>query len=387
MISSPRLPSLRLARAAGAAGLVALALPVAAQAASSHGVVVSVTPKTHSVSLVNSAHTVQTLSYPSSVSGLRTGSEFVYTASGSAVKSGHVTGTASSFSFDATVASVKGKSVALTMPGGSHLTVSAQSTSGVLTGDTVAATEKRAGKSWNVTLKVLKKVASTAGLPSTPRITSAATITSIGANSLGLLLANGQSLTAALPASAVNYFTSNDVMRLCETATVVYQTAGGGALIDTGVSTSSAVALAQGTCSSDSDGEIDLVGNILSISSSTVTLSLPGGIQVSIPLAPGRDLQADENAGDLADVTYNPSSDTAFNVESSELYTTGVVTKVSPFSMTIKNAVTGASEVLPPDAAAYANINQGDTVGVVYWIDGGKPKADNISDLTTGASN
>jgi hypothetical protein len=55
--------------------------------------------------------------------------------------------------------------------------------------------------------------------------------------------------------------------------------------------------------------------------------------------------------------------------------------------MTIKNAVTGASEVLPPDAAAYANINQGDTVGVVYWIDGGKPKADNISDLTTGASN
>ena len=32
-------------------------------------------------------------------------------------------------------------------------------------------------------------------------------------------------------------------------------------------------------------------------------------------------------------------------------------------------------------------INKGDRVGVVYWIEGGKAKADNVSDLTTGASN
>jgi hypothetical protein len=393
MISSRLHSTRRLARATGVAGVVALALPFAAQAATSHAVVVSVNPGSHTVALVSAQKTVKTFSYSHSVSGLATGSELSYQAKGDTLKSGKVTGTASSFTFDGVVSSLKGNSVELSLPGAKHLTVSAASVAGIVDGDTVAATETRAGKGWSVSLKVLKSVGKKSPLPSTAKTSSAATVVSIGQSSLGLLLANGQTITAAVPASGITYFTSNSVMRLCETADVVYQTGGAtgavlDALVPTGISTSPALSLGSaGNCSSDSDGESDVIGTITSLSATVVNVTSLFGQSYSFPLAAGRDLQADENVGDLADVTFNPANDVAYNLESSELYMTGVVTSVAPETMTITNSVTGASTVLPAAAAAYINIVKGDTVGVDYWIDGGKPRADNVGDLSSGVSN
>jgi hypothetical protein len=217
-------------------------------------------------------------------------------------------------------------------------------------------------------------------------------VDAIGRSSIAFVESNGTSVVTTIPASAVKYFTSNSVLRLCETAVFAYQKTSKGTTLDTmipvGVSTASSVSLgSRGTCASTSDGEVDRVGLITALSPSSVTMFLLGAGTATFPLAPGRDLQSNEAVGDLADVTYNPSNDTAYNLETSELYMTGTVTKVSNHSITIRNSFSGLSETLAPDAAAYIKIRKGNVVGIDYYLDAGKPRADNVADLTNGVSN
>lgn len=367
---------------------LALGIPAAAQASTGRGVVL--TAGHSAVAVADAAGAVHSYRLSGREPSLRFGSLVSYRASGKSASDVRSLGTAKSFSFAAPVASQKGHTLELKV-GSGRLAVSAAHSVKVAPGDVVTVKEHRAGHAWSATVAVKKEATRTAP-PLGPATGASGIITAIGADSVQFLLSNGASLTAALPSDAVTYFTENRVMEPCETTSLVYSQSPTGPVLDslqpTGITTSPLVSLPSGgNCESTSDGESDVVGVITALSSSTVTFSLANGQQVTWALAPGRDLQADEGIGDLADVTYDPSNDVAYNLESSELYTTGIVTKVSYYSITITDAVTGQSETFPPDAAAYLNINKGDRVGIVYWIEGGKAKADNASDLTTGVSN
>ncbi len=371
-----------------AATAICMGIPAAAQASASRGVVV--TAGHGAVAVTNGAGTVSSYRLSGAERSLHFGTLVSYQASGKALTRVRSLGMAKTFTFDAPVASLKGRTLELTV-GHGHLAVKPSQSVKAAAGDVVAVKERHSGRSWSATVAV-KKAVTSSGPALGPITGTVATVTAIGTSSIQFLLPSGTTLTTTIPADAVTYFTENHVMEPCETTSIVYQESATGAvlasLIPTGITTSPAVALGGGgNCETNSDGEVDAVGTIIQLTPSNVTFALLNGSQVTWALAPGRDLQADEAIGDLADVTYEPSTETAYNLESSELYTTGVVTKISYWSMTVKDAVTGQSVVFPPDAAAYLNINKGDRVGVVYWIDGGKPEADNVSDLTTGFAN
>jgi hypothetical protein len=217
-------------------------------------------------------------------------------------------------------------------------------------------------------------------------------ITAINPSSIQFELGNGSSLTAALPAAAVTYFASSRVIRLCETAVLAYHQTSAGAVLDamtpTGVSTAATISLAGGgNCSTQSDGETDVVGTIVSISPSDVTVRLPVGGQAKFRLAPGRRLQNNQRVGDLVDVTYDAATRIAYDLEFSELYTSGTVLKVTTTWTTVKDAVTGATRKFVSGEASTAGINQRNKIGVVYYIHGGRTISDDIYDFSNRVNN
>jgi hypothetical protein len=286
----------------------------------------------------------------------------------------------------ATVVSASGHTLHLTV-GGRATTLSVSRLGKLVAGDLVGVTELRSGASWRASsVKVLRAV------PSGPLVTTSATITAISRSSITVLLPKGSSLTLGVPADAVHYFTLHRKLRPCDIASITYQALGRShalaSLTPVGVTTSPSVAVSGGgNCATHSDGESDAVGTITRLSAASVTLAVAGGGQRTWTLAPGRDLQSNEAVGTMADVTYDPVSGIAYDLESSELLTTGLVTKLSFTSITIRDLVTGKTTTFPADAAAYLNINRGDRVDIVYWINAGRPRGDNASDLTTGIAN
>jgi hypothetical protein len=294
--------------------------------------------------------------------------------------------------FRAVVASVLGDTVRLTLHSGQHLTVTPKRSPVINAGDTVLVTEKTlAHHATSVTISVLKKAPAVGPIVPT---TASGALVAIGTRSLTFLLSNGSTLTAAMPADAITYLTNNRKLPLCETATIAYHATPSGAVLDlltpTGITTSPAVSLGSfGNCTTHSDGEVDVVGTIAAISPLTVTLSLPGGGQFTVALAAGRDLATGEAVGNVVDVTFDPTSHIAYDLEDSELYTTGAVTALNSTTsvMTIRDTVSGNLETFPPSEANVFKVNVGDRVGVVYWVNHGTTRSDNVSDLTNGAVN
>jgi hypothetical protein len=223
-----------------------------------------------------------------------------------------------------------------------------------------------------------------------PHSTASGVVTSIGADSFTLQLPDGSTLTPALPAASLAYLNNNVDVSDCETMTVDYSQGASGSVFDafvpTGVSTDPISESLGDTCADESDGGIDVVGTITSLTSTSLSISIPGQASQAYAVDPSLDLIDSNEVGDLVDVMYSQNPDgslSAGSVDYVEAYTTGTVLAVdnTDGTLSVADATTGQTDTFGDGDASFSGITPGEDVGVDYYISGGQPQADDVEPL------
>jgi hypothetical protein len=403
-----------------------LALAPTALAAGSRGVVLLVKRRAHVAEVVTAGGVVHGYRLAPGAPRLGFGSRISFAVSNATLSAVRVAGkTVNRVSFQAVVTGVASDLVSVRLSDGTairvsptHRSGSTNSTSGRVSrphpadmprlsaGDAVLVTETRLRGGLTVTVRKLGRSGRGAGSGSgsngggpAPGATSGppagetaagGVIVETDAGSIKIQLPDGSTLSPALPAGALGYFTQNDDLSVCETVSIGYHPGAAGPelddLVPTGISTSAAISIAGGdTCAALSDGTGDVVGTITSIASASVTLDVPGIGSEAFALDPAAGLTDGNELGDLVDVTFDPAAgNPASDVEWSEAYATGTVTSVGANALKLEDAVTGLTETFAPADASFHGVSIGDRVGIVYWVSAGDPQADDVEQLAAG---
>jgi hypothetical protein len=224
-----------------------------------------------------------------------------------------------------------------------------------------------------------------------PEASGTGVITGTNGNSVNIELANGSTLSATLPDAAMTYAGDQGEINPCEGITLTYHQDAGGAVLDsftpTGITTSSAIPVdGGGTCATQSNGGLDVIGKIIRISKTGVTISASGRT-FSFPLDPTNLVGGGTRRGDIVDLTFDPSAQNlATNIQTTEAYVTGTVTRVSTRSLTLSTP-SGGRMTFAVGMGAFSRIHKRQRVGVLYWVNAGVPQADVVTDFSSGITN
>jgi hypothetical protein len=393
-----------------ALAVLALALPASGLAAS-HGVVLLVKRHAHVAEVVTAGGVVHGYRLAPGTPRLGFGSRISFAASNGSLNDVRLASKIiNRVSFQAVVTGAISGVVGVRLSDGTAIRVSPAHMPRLSAGDAVLVTEARRHGALTVRVRKLGGSGRGAGSGSgsgpgsdgggsTPGATSgppagetnaSGVVVETGADFIKVQLTDGSTVTPALPAGALSYFTQDQDLSVCETVSIGYHPGAAGPVLDsllpTGASTSAAVSVTGGgTCADNSDGGNDVVGTITQLTSATVTLEIPGIGSETFALDPAGGLTDGNGLGDLVDVTFdsggaNPASD----VEWSEAYATGTVTSVSADALKLVDAVTGQTESFAAADATFAGVSKGDRIGVVYWVSAGAPQADDVEQLPAG---
>jgi hypothetical protein len=227
-----------------------------------------------------------------------------------------------------------------------------------------------------------------------PRVTSSlGVIVGTSGNSVHVELPGGSMLNATLPAAVMTYMHNQGEINACEIVTLAFHPAARGDVLSSftpiAISTSPAIPVnGGGTCATQSDGGLDVVGPITQISKTSVTVATLGLGNKTFRLDPSTLVGGGNVVGDIVDLTFAPTGNPlANNIQTTEAFLTGTVTRVGSSSLTVRNLVGGHSTTFERGQGAFAHIRRGNQVGVLYWVNGGVPQADTVSDFSSGATN
>jgi hypothetical protein len=407
--------------------LVALAAPAGANAATVRGTVLLLSG--HKVELVGAGHAVQGYRYGAGLPAVGFGNEVAYRSRGSRLTTVRVlAGRARKVSFYAHVSSTNaGGGLAIKLADGRRLSFAAsrvaESGATPKRGQTVLLTVTRAGHGFRVRVSPTGGSAGhqgSGGQPGTgkkgggpkgtgptgptgptgltgthpiePHSVADGVVTNIGDNSITIQLADGSTLSPTLPAASLAYLNDNVDIADCETVQVAYSTGADGPVLDgfnaTGISTAPISESLGDTCTDESDGGIDVVGTITALSSTSLTVTVPGQGSMSFTADPSLDLPDSNEVGDLVDVMYTQNPDSSLSVQSVdyvEQYTTGTILAVDndAGTLSIADAVTGQTDTFQQSDADFSNLTTGESVGVDYFVYGGDWQADDVEALTS----
>jgi hypothetical protein len=411
-----------------ASALIALAVAPAADAHASraHGTVLLVSGHNRQVELVGAADAVRGYRYGARFPAVGFGTKIAFRAAGNHLTQVRVLGRASRVSFYARVSSSAGGRLAIRLADGRRLSFSPGHLSEPGTppkaGETVLLMASRAAGGLRVVVETVGRQSSGGGHktgpghgtgggnpngtgptgptgqtgptggthPIEPHSVASGVVTDIGSDSITLQLPDGSTLSPTLPAASIAYLSNNVDLSDCETLTVDYSTGAAGPVLDafapTGISTDPISESLGDTCADESDDAIDVVGTITALSSTSLTLAIPGQASQSYSVDPALDLPDSNEVGDVVDVTYtqNPDSSlSASNVAYVEEYTTGTVLSVDSDAgtLSIADAITGQTDNFQDGDASLSGLTPGEDVGVDYYVTGGQPQADDVESL------
>jgi hypothetical protein len=227
--------------------------------------------------------------------------------------------------------------------------------------------------------------------PIEPHSDADGVITNLGNDSITLQLSDGSTLTPTLPAASLAYLTDNVDIADCETVQVAYSGTDVAPVLDslaaTGISVDPISESLGDTCADESDGGIDVVGTITALSSTSLTITVPGQGSMSFSADPSLDLPDSNEVGDLVDVMYTQNPDSSLSVQSVdyvEQYATGTVLAVDndAGTLSIADAITGQTDTFQQSDADFSNLTTGENVGVDYFDYGDQLQADDVESLS-----
>jgi hypothetical protein len=402
-----------LPRLAAAAVTSMLALPAGAMAASTHtGVVLSAGH--HSLQVVDAGHVVHAYGYRGTLPHLRPGSRISFAQSRNAVSHVRVTGVSHTVSYLASVVRSSGGHVVLRLADGRTVRFSSKQVAGRHRGrgHKVRAAFARAG-GLTITIQGLQPGA-TVLITETVAADGAVTITITlqpgagnGSGSAGGGAGNGSEAGGVVTDVQDDNFTIQtdsgssmtfqmdaadlaDVgMTPCDTVDVTYHQSGGALVADNVDDNGTSD---QGACAGDgSDGggdSQDAVGTIVSVSAGAISLDTPDQGRIDFTVDPTTGLTDGFLAGDVVDVSYSQNADGSYDVSDIEYVendSVGVVTAVTPVTVTITDSINGTSEtfIADPTENMFSGVTPGDAIDVTWHqAAAGLMAADNVDDLS-----
>ncbi len=400
----------------------------AAAATTQQGVVLSVGAGGHQIQVVEPSHVVHAFRLASSARGLGAGTVIAFRQFGSSISVARVTGHVRQVSYFASVVRTSSKRLVLRLGDGRTVRFAASATAGthgrpkrdsgrqilahaavaratgtplvtinivgLAPGATVLVTET-VGNGDSITISISLPTLSTAagsagGAGGTATGTAAGapadqvvqgTVTQVGANTFDVETADGSAYVFTIDPVAL----SSIGMSPCDTVFVGYH-ADGPTLVadnvdDYGTST-------VGACSG-SDGSSDETGPITALGDSTITIDTSDQGPMTFAVDPSSGLADGFFVGDVVDVTYALDADgvtlDASDIEYVESDSLGLVTAVSPDSLTVTDELSGQTDVFAADPSEqlFDGIAVGDTVDVTYHASSGQQVVDNVDDLTS----
>jgi hypothetical protein len=369
--------------------LALVAVPATAAAATSHGIVLSASSKTHRLQLVNSRHVVRAYDYRASLPGLGLGSRVSFRAAGATITDLTSNGArAPRISFLGTV--LRSTSAATVVRLGDGHAMSLVTRSGPDPGLVVLVTETIGKKGTSVSIK--PAAASTPGVSGERQLTGV--VTAVGSRSLTIRTSDG---TTSFQMSAAQLAAAG--LQTCDVVAVKYHQHGSALVADKvsehGISSTGSCSgqagsngSGQGGSGDDSgDDGPDVVGNITSVSGSGLTVNVPGQGSMSF-VVDDPDITEGFGVGDQVDVTFSQDSDgtlDASDVEYVENDAEGVVVTVSDSSLTISDPSGNETFTDNSGDGMFDDVSAGDTVDVSYHIAGGQSVVDEVDDDTTGS--
>ncbi|MFZ0042960.1 MAG: hypothetical protein WAK93_16755 [Solirubrobacteraceae bacterium] len=396
------------------ASLALGAVPASAAAATSHGVVLSVSSRQHRVQVIDHRHAVHQYRYRGSLPSVGLGSRVRFVSHGStitAVKSAR--SRAHRVSFLAMVMRSRADGLLLKLGDGqpfdlvthqvlkpayarrAPMAFAAASPSAVQPGLVVLVTETLGRGGASVSIKPASSTSP--GVAGARHV--AGVVIAVGSSSVTLKTADG-TVIVKVPASVL----AQDGVQPCDKVTVVYHQTGG--TLDaskiktvgdssTGSCAGGATGAGDGssdgsddgsgddsTTTVDDNGSPDVIGNITTVSGSGLTISVPGQGSMSF-VVDDPEITDGFVVGDNVDVTYSqePSGTLdASDVEYNENDAVGTVLAVSETSLTISDSDTGARETFTadPSSGMFDGINDGDDVDVSYHLSNGQTVVDEV---------
>jgi hypothetical protein len=396
------------------ASLALLAVPATAAAATSHGVVLSVSSKTHRIQLVDTRHVVRAYQYRASPRGLGLGSRVSFRAAGSTITDLTSSGArAHRFSFLATVVRSNSAAIIVRLGDGRAMSlatrhvlalgettvyalrnwaliaVAAATAPAVEPGLVVLVTATIGNDGTSVSIKPAP--ASSAGVSGERRVSGV--VTAVGSSSLTIRTSAGE---VSLQMSAAKLAAAG--VQTCDVVAVKFHQHGSALVADgvseTGTSSTGSCSGQAGTSGSGGSGDTsgdgpDAIGNITTISASGLTIDVPGQGSMSF-VVDDPSITEGYLVGDQVDVTFTQDSDgklDASDVEYVENDSVGTVVTVTPTSLTI-NAPSGEPSSFTDNSGddLFEGINPHDTVDVSYHLSNGQPVVDEVVDETDDGS-
>jgi hypothetical protein len=224
-------------------------------------------------------------------------------------------------------------------------------------------------------------------------ISTSGVIVGTSGNSVHVLLPSGSRLSATLPGAAMTYMDNQGQINPCEVVTMDYHQGSAGAVLDrftpTAITTSPDVAvIGGGTCANQGDGALDVVGKIMQISKTGVTINVPGLGKHRFPLDPNSLVGGGNQPGDMVDLTFERSAPhMGVNIQTTEAFLSGTVTRVNSTKLTVRDPVSGHRTTFALGLGGFRHIARGHRVGVLYWVNAGVPQADSVTDFSSGVTN
>lgn len=391
------------------ASLALFAVPATAAAATSHGVVLSVSSKTHRLQLVDTRHVVRAYQYRPSLPGLGLGSRVSFRAAGSTITDLTSSGVrAHRFSFLATVVRSNSAAIIVRLGDGRAMSLATRHVLGL--GETtvhalrhrapiavvaatapalepglvVLVTETIGKKGPSVSIKPAS--ASSSGVGGERQLTGV--VTAVGSRSLTIRTAEGPvSLQISAPQLTAG-------VQTCDVVAVKYHQHGSALVADqvseTGTSSTGSCSGqpgSSGSGTSSGDDGPDVVGNITTISASALTIDVPGQGSMSFVVDDPTIIEG-YIVGDQVDVTFSQDSDgtlDASDVEYVENDAVGAVVTNNGSTLTISAPSPNVFTDNTGDGL-FEGINPGDTVDVSYHLSSGQPVVDEVVDETDDGS-
>jgi hypothetical protein len=373
------------------ASFAVIALPATAAAASSRGVVLTVSSSHHRLTLVDRRDVVHSYRYRRSTPQLQLGTRVRFTYSGSVIdKLSSAGARAHVVSFLGLVTRASSASLKLRLGDGQSVTVGARNAAKSFTPATVVLVSEKIGRG-APSISVKPAAASSPGVGGEHQLSGV--VSSVASSSVAVSTSQ-ETVSLQISAGAL----ARDGLAPCDKVVVKYHQHGAHLIADKVVTDGTS---ASGTCARDSsgaggpagsgdngagdngsgddgsgdngsgddgsgDGSQDVIGTITTVSPSGLTVSVPGtGSMTFIVDTP--DITDGYVDGDQVDVTYDQDSNgtlDASDVEYNENDALGTVDQVSSSSLTITDSSTGGRDTFTADPSdgTFDGISQGDDV-------------------------
>lgn len=371
-----------------------LVIPATALGATSHGVVLSVSPTQHKLQVINPQHVVHAYRYDKALSAPRPGSRLRFRTVGARITKVTTAGTARSVSFLGRV--LRSSSHRLLLRLGDGATVSLSPRASFAPGIVLLVTETFTGKRRALTIAIRAPARSSAGVAGERHQTGVVTAT--GVSSFAIKVSNGSVIKLRMQASAL----ARANLATCDTVAVSDHQVAAALVADTVKATGTSKA---GICAgkgsgnggtgdggtgdgggggdTGSDGSGDVVGNITAVSPTSVTVSIDSQAPMTFAVD-DPSITDGYVVGDQVDVTYDTSPSgilDANDVEYNEFSVQGTVAAVSSGSLTITIDNTGQQETFTADPSEdkFDGVSVGDEIVVSYHESSGQPVVDSDS--------